>query len=109
MATFSKELSFRWSDLDSNFHLCHSVSHNFGAQHRIEILEQLGLTLKAMQKEHIGSVLFREECAFRKEIHLADVITMQTKMAITNQNYKKSIISAKSPNAIILKNHQNLI
>ena len=34
-----------------------------------------------MQKEHIGPILFREECVFRKEIHLADVITMQTKMA----------------------------
>ncbi|HQZ26025.1 MAG TPA: thioesterase family protein [Flavobacterium sp.] len=81
MATFSKQLSFRWSDLDPNFHLRHSVYYDFGAQHRVEILEQLGLTLRVMQKEHIGPILFREECVFRKEIHLADVITMQTKMA----------------------------
>ena len=81
MATFSKQLSFRWSDLDPNFHLRHSVYYDLGAQHRVEILEQLGLTLRVMQKEHIGPILFREECVFRKEIHLADVITMQTKMA----------------------------
>lgn len=84
MATFSKQLSFRWSDLDPNFHLRHSVYYDFGAQHRIEILEELGLTLKAMQKEQIGPVLFREECIFKKEINLTDVITMQTKLAKMN-------------------------
>ncbi|MBC7845034.1 MAG: thioesterase family protein [Flavobacterium sp.] len=86
MATFSKQLSFRWADLDPNFHVRHSVYYDFGAQHRIEILEQLGLTLRVMQKEHFGPVLFREECVFRKEINLADVITMQTKMAKMNED-----------------------
>lgn len=81
MPTFSKQLSFRWSDLDPNFHVRHSVYYDFGAQHRLEILEQLGLSLRVMQKEQIGPILFREECVFRKEINLADMITMQTKMA----------------------------
>lgn len=84
MATFSKQLSFRWSDLDPNFHLRHSAYYDFGAQHRIEILEQLGLTLKVMQAEHIGPILFREECVFRKEIKLSDIITIQTKLAKMN-------------------------
>jgi acyl-CoA thioesterase FadM len=34
---FSKQLSFRWSDLDPNFHVRHSAYYDFGAQHRIEI------------------------------------------------------------------------
>lgn len=84
MATFSKLLSFRWSDLDPNFHLRHSAYYDFGAQHRVEILAQLGLTIKVMQAEHIGPILFREECLFRKEINLTDVITLQTKMAKMN-------------------------
>jgi acyl-CoA thioester hydrolase len=84
MATFSKQLSFRWSDLDPNFHLRHSAYYDFGAQHRVEILEQLGLTLKVMQTEHIGPILFREECVFRKEIKLSDIITIQTKLAKMN-------------------------
>lgn len=81
MATFSKQLSFRWSDLDPNFHLRHSAYYDFGAQHRVELLEQLGITLRVMQKEHIGPILFREECVFRREINLSDVIVMQTKMS----------------------------
>lgn len=81
MATFSKQLSFRWSDLDPNFHLRHSAYYDFGAQHRVELLEQLGITLRVMQTEHIGPILFREECVFRREINLPDIIIMQTKMS----------------------------
>jgi acyl-CoA thioester hydrolase len=84
MATFSKQLSFRWSDLDPNFHLRHSAYYDFGAQHRVEILAQLGLTIKIMQAQHIGPVLFREECVFKREINLSDLIIMQTKMAKMN-------------------------
>ncbi|WP_432221593.1 acyl-CoA thioesterase [Flavobacterium sp. TMP13] len=81
MTSFSKQLSFRWSDLDPNFHLRHSAYYDFGAQHRVEILEQLGLTLRVMQTQHFGPILFREECVFRKEINLSDVIVMKTKMS----------------------------
>ncbi|MBF7091386.1 thioesterase family protein [Flavobacterium sp. ALJ2] len=79
MVSFNKELSFRWSDLDPNFHLRHSAYYDFGAQHRIEILEKLGLTLKVMQEQRFGPVLFREECVFRKEIKLSDKIFIHTK------------------------------
>lgn len=81
MVSFSKELSFRWSDLDPNFHLRHSAYYDFGAQHRIEILEQLGLTLRVMQQQSFGPVLFREECVFRKEIKLSDKIVLHTKIS----------------------------
>ncbi|PRZ21687.1 acyl-CoA thioesterase [Flavobacterium granuli] len=81
MATFSKQLSFRWSDLDPNFHVRHSAYYDFGAQHRIEILESLGLTMKTFQKQHFGPILFREECVFRKEIKLSDSIFMHTKVS----------------------------
>ncbi|OAB29190.1 acyl-CoA thioester hydrolase [Flavobacterium fryxellicola] len=81
MTSFSKELSFRWSDLDPNFHVRHSAYYDFGAQHRIEILEGLGLTMKVLQAQHFGPILFREECIFRKEIKLSDKIIMRTKIS----------------------------
>lgn len=80
MSVFTKTISIRWSDLDPNFHMRHSAYYDFGAQHRIEVLEQNGLTLRVMQQEHFGPVLFREECIFRKEIHLGDAITISTKI-----------------------------
>jgi acyl-CoA thioester hydrolase len=81
MASFTKELSFRWSDLDPNFHVRHSAYYDFGAQHRIEILEEVGLTLKVMQAQHFGPILFREECVFRKELKISDKITINTKIS----------------------------
>ena len=81
MTTFSKQLSLRWSDLDPNFHVRHSVYYDFGAQHRIEILESLGLTMKVLQTNHFGPILFREECVFRKEIGLSDTIFIHTKIS----------------------------
>lgn len=80
MSVFTKEISIRWSDLDPNFHMRHSAYYDFGAQHRIEILEQQGLTMKIMQQQHFGPVIFREECVFRKEIHLGDRIFISTKV-----------------------------
>ncbi|MCG9792678.1 acyl-CoA thioesterase [Flavobacterium algicola] len=81
MTSFSKQISFRWADLDPNFHVRHSVYYDFGAQHRIEILEGLGLTMKIMQSQYFGPVIFREECVFRKEIKLSDTIYIHTKVA----------------------------
>jgi acyl-CoA thioester hydrolase len=80
MSTFSKELSIRWSDLDPNFHLRHSAYYDFGAQHRIEILSQGGLTMQVMKEQNFGPIAFREECVFRKEIHLGDKIVISTKI-----------------------------
>jgi acyl-CoA thioester hydrolase len=81
MTSFSKQLSFRWSDLDPNFHVRHSAYYDFGAQHRIEILESLGLTMKVLQINTFGPILFREECVFRKEIALSDTIFIHTKIS----------------------------
>ena len=80
MSVFTKEISIRWSDLDPNFHMRHSVFYDFGAQHRIEILEQQGVTMKIMQQQHFGPIIFREECVFRKEIRLGDTILISTKV-----------------------------
>ena len=45
MTSFSKHLTFRWADLDPNFHVRHSVYYDCAAQHRMEILDSLGLNL----------------------------------------------------------------
>lgn len=86
MTSFTKQLSLRWSDLDPNFHLRHSAYYDFAAQHRLEILEQLGLNIAVMQVQHFGPILFREECIFKKEIKLSDVIIMHTKLSKMKDN-----------------------
>ena len=84
MTSFSKVISIRWADLDHNFHMRHSVYYDLGAQQRIEIIDSLGLTVKLMQEQHFGPILFREECVFKKEILLSDAITLRAKLAKRN-------------------------
>jgi len=76
MSSFTKQISLRWSDMDPNFHMRHSVYYDLGSQQRIEILSAHGLTLQVMQEQGFGPVLFREECIFKREIRLSDQITI---------------------------------
>jgi acyl-CoA thioester hydrolase len=78
---FTTELSIRWSDMDANFHLRHSVYYDFGSQHRIQILNHFGLSLKTMQEQNFGPVIFREECVFKREIKLNDKINIASKLS----------------------------
>jgi acyl-CoA thioester hydrolase len=81
MTVFEKNISLRWADLDPNFHLRHSVYYDFGAELRVEILEANGLSLKYMKENHLGPVLFREECIFRREIRMGDEVIITARVA----------------------------
>ncbi len=72
-----KQISIRWSDLDPNFHLRHSVFYDFAAQQRVEILSSIGLTMSKFQEMKMGPVIFREEAIFRREIKMGDPITLE--------------------------------
>ena len=71
---FRTRLKLRWSDIDANFHLRHSVFYDLSAQQRMDVMAELGLTMQAMREHHFGPVLFREECTFRREIGLHDIV-----------------------------------
>ena len=68
MSEYKKPMDLRWSDLDPNYHLRHSVYYDFAAQIRTAFLEEHGLTIRQMQELHLGPVLFREEGIFRREV-----------------------------------------
>jgi acyl-CoA thioester hydrolase len=81
MSVYEKNISIRWSDLDPNFHLRHSVFYDFGAQQRIEVLHSLGLTPAVMMQQQFGPVIFREECVYRREIRFGDEVTITASLA----------------------------
>jgi len=89
MKLYSKEIQVRWSDLDPNFHLRHSVYYDWGAFCRIEFLNQFGLTGDALSKLHIGPILFREECVFRKEVRLGDAVKIDLKTIKGRKDYAR--------------------
>ena len=76
MNTTIYPVQIRWSDLDPNFHLRHSVYYDWGAYCRILFLNTHGLTADVMRQLNIGPIIFREECVFKKEIRMGDEITV---------------------------------
>ena len=89
MNDFTIDIQLRWSDLDPNFHLRHSVYYDWAALSRIEFLTRFDLTASAMQQLNIGPILFREECIFKKEIRSGDTITIDLKLLKTKRDYSR--------------------
>jgi len=80
MTGYTKKIEARWSDIDPNFHLRHSVYYDFGAFVRIAFMTENGLTPFIMQQNKIGPILFREECVFKKEVHFNDAIEVNVQL-----------------------------
>src|SRR4051812_23713564 len=86
---FQIDIQLRWSDLDPNFHLRHSVYYDWAALSRISFLDKLHLDANAMLSLHIGPILFREECIFKKEIRSGDKITIDLKLLRSRRDYSR--------------------
>ena len=82
-------VQIRWSDLDPNFHLRHSVYYDWGAYSRILFLDAHGLTADVMRELHIGPIIFREECVFKKEIRLGDEMTVDLQVTKAKKDFSR--------------------
>lgn len=89
MTEFSQPIQIRWSDLDPNFHLRHSVYYDWGAFCRVEFLNAYGLTAEVMQRLQFGPILFKEECVFRREIKLGDEVTMNLELTRSKKDFSR--------------------
>ena len=89
MDKFSLDVQVRWADLDPNFHLRHSVYYDYGAFVRISFLEEQGLTGSFMAEHHIGPILFREECVFRRELRLGDIVTIDLTLTKSKPDFSR--------------------
>jgi acyl-CoA thioester hydrolase len=74
MEKFSLPIQVRWSDIDQNRHLRHSVYYDYGATVRISCFSEHGLTNLKFEELHIGPILFREEAIFKREIKFEDSV-----------------------------------
>lgn len=76
MNSFIKNIEIRWSDLDANYHLRHSVYYDWGAYLRLSFLNEHKLNPGVMMQYNIGPILFREECVFKREILFGDKVSV---------------------------------
>ena len=89
METFIQDVQVRWSDLDPNVHLRHSVYYDWGAFCRIAFLNEHQLTTELMQRLQIGPILFREECVFKREIRLGDKVAISLQVLRAKKDFSR--------------------
>ncbi len=89
MIEYKQCVQIRWSDLDPNFHLRHSVYYDWGAYCRVAFLNEFGLTTQVMQELKIGPILFREEAVFRKEVLSGDMIEISLMLTKAKRDFSR--------------------
>ena len=89
MNQFNRIVQLRWSDMDPNFHIRHSVYYDWGAFCRIEFLNEFGLTSQVMKELDFGPILFREECIFRKEIRSGDLVMISLEITKSKSDFSR--------------------
>ena len=89
MESFLIPVQVRWSDMDPNFHLRHSVYYDWGAMSRVIFLEKYGLTAELMQKLQFGPIIFREECVFRREIRMGEPVMITIELVHSKRDYSR--------------------
>jgi len=87
--TFTWKVTVRWSDLDPNGHVRHSVYYDFGAQARINYLQQQGVGIAWLAEKGLGPVLFREEAQFKRELSFGDDLTIDTRISGVSADHRK--------------------
>jgi acyl-CoA thioester hydrolase len=89
MKSYSKQVEVRWSDLDPNFHLRHSVYYDWGAFLRLTFLSEHGLTPSVMRENNFGPILFREECVFKREILFGDIVDVNIALSKCRKDFSR--------------------
>jgi acyl-CoA thioester hydrolase len=89
MEQYLKPIDIRWSDLDPNFHLRHSVYYDYAAYCRICFLEEHGLSVGLMEQLRFGPILFREEAVFRKEVRWGDKLTIDLQLTKARRDFSR--------------------
>ncbi|HVG42334.1 MAG TPA: acyl-CoA thioesterase [Chitinophagaceae bacterium] len=89
MEDFRQDIQIRWSDLDPNFHLRHSVYYDWGALCRINFFNERALNAGTMQQLKIGPILFREEALFKKEIRSEDKVCITLKLQKAKKDFSR--------------------
>lgn len=103
MNDFKTSVEVRWSDLDPNFHLRHSVYYDWAAFVRLKFLSEHQITPAYMQHRQFGPILFREECVFKREIVFGDVAEINLKLLKAREDFSRWSIRHE-----ILKNGETI-
>lgn len=105
---FSRAYDVKWSDLDPNGHVRHSVYYDYVADARFRWLEENGYNPSRFSQEGFGPILLKEEARFYKEITIEDEITVTIQLAGMSSDgsrwkVRHDIINSNRIKAAVLK------
>ena len=83
------KVAVRWSDLDANMHVRHSVYYDWTDFARMKFFANVGLTLDVFYENNLGPVIFREEGIFHKEILPADDAVIKIYLLKCTEDFRK--------------------
>lgn len=86
---FEQPVIVRWSDLDPNGHVRHSVYYDYAAQARVAFLMHQGVGIDWLGQRGIGPVLFREEGNFYRELSSGDQLIIDVRLSGLSTDHRK--------------------
>lgn len=89
MEPFIEKVEIRWSDIDANMHLRHSVYYDWGAFVRMSFMKAHGIDLSKLAALNLGPVLLREEAIFRREIAFGDKIEVDLSLVKAKKDFSR--------------------
>ncbi len=86
---FTIKTEIRWADIDPNFHVLHSKYYDYCASARMTALASNGITMQTIQEHHIGPILLREECVFKRELKFGDEIEVRVQLLKADATFSR--------------------
>lgn len=83
------KIAVRWSDLDANMHVRHSVYYDWTDFARLTFFADIGLTLNVFYDNNLGPVIFREEGIFHREILPTDNVEIKIFLLKSTIDFRK--------------------
>lgn len=86
---FEQTYHVRWSDVDANRHVRHSVYADLCAATRVDYLNSIGFTMGKFAELRLGPVLFSENINYLSELQLGDEVLVNVQIAGLSKDGRK--------------------
>lgn len=78
---YSRVYQVKWADVDPNGHIRHTIYGDFAVDVRVHFMAEHGFSLERLREQGIGPVILRDETAYRREVRMAETVTVDMKLA----------------------------
>lgn len=89
MKTFTTTFEVKWSEVDPNMHLRHTVYLDYADQTRIRFFEQHGVPFNQLMRLNVGPIIFGTQSNFLKEVLLNETITLDCQLLDLSEDGRK--------------------